>query len=287
MRLHQNMDSLNVYQNYKKNLKVQGGVLNRIATGQKINSSKDNPNKLGQSENFRMQIRGLQSAEKNLQDGVSMMQATDGALETVSNTLVRMKELTVQASNGTNTVEDLKVIQLEIDQLKQHIDYTAKNSDFNGVNLIGNKFVSNNNNPEYKTSMIGANAKEDIKIPMFNVSTDALGDKDGKNPLSEIDVTKIENSNKNLASIDAAIANVSSVRSRYGAIQNRMESTANNLASSMQGLEKADSSIRDSDIGLEMADYARTSILHEASTALLAQTNRFPSDILSILERVK
>ena len=225
MRLHQNMDSLNVYQNYKKNLNVQAGVLNRISTGQKINSAKDNPNKLGQSENFRMQIRGLQSAEKNLQDGVSMMQATDGALETVSNSLVRMKELTVQASNGTNNEDDLKVIQLEIDQLKQHIDYTAKNSDFNGVNLIGNKFVSNNDNPEYKTSMIGANAKEEIKIPMFNVTTDALRDKDG-NSLSDIDVTKIENSNKNLSAIDAAIANVSSVRSRYGAIQNRMESTA-------------------------------------------------------------
>ena len=198
MRLHQNMDSLNVYQNYKKNLNVQGGVLNRISTGQKINSAKDNPNKLGQSENFRMQIRGLQSAEKNLQDGVSMMQATDGALETVSNSLVRMKELTVQASNGTNNIDDLKVIQLEIDQLKQHIDYTAKNSDFNGVNLIGNKFVSNNDNPEYKNSMIGANAKDDIKIPMFNVTTDELRDKDG-NSLSDVDVTKVENINKNLS----------------------------------------------------------------------------------------
>ncbi len=287
MRLHQNMDSLNVYQNYKKNLNVQAKVLNRISTGQKINSAKDNPNKLGQSENFRMQIRGLQSAEKNLQDGVSMIQATDGALETVGNSLVRMKELTVQASNGINNVEDLKVIQLEIDQLKKNIDYTAKNSDFNGVNLISNKFVSDNDKPEYKTSMIGSNAKDEIKIPMFNVTTDALRDKDGKNPLSEVDVTKVENINKNLSSIDEAIANVGRVRSRYGAIQNRMESTADNLNGSMASLEKADSSIRDSDIALEMADYARTSILHETSTALLAQTNRFPSDILSILERVK
>ncbi|MBB6714611.1 flagellin [Clostridium gasigenes] len=287
MRLHQNMDSLNVYQNYKKNLNVQAGVLNRISTGQKINSAKDNPNKLGQSENFRMQIRGLQSAAKNVQDGVSMMQATDGDLETVSNSLVRMKELTVQASNGTNSIEDLKVIQLEIDQLKKNIDNTAKNSDFNGVNLINNKFVSNNDNPEYKTCMIGSNAEEDIKIPMFNITTDALRDKDGNNPLSEVDVTKVENINKNLSSINKAIDNVSRVRSRYGAIQNRMESTANNISGSIASLEKADSIIRDSDIALEMADYARTSILHESSTALLAQTNRFPSDILSILQRVK
>ena len=286
MRLHQNMDSLSVYQNYRKNLNVQSGVINRISTGQKINTAKDNPNKLGQSENFRMQIRGLQSAEKNLQDGVSMLQATDGALETISNSLVRIKELTVQASNGSNNEQDLKVIQLEINEMKKNIDYTAENSDFNGVNLISNKSVTNNDNPEYKTSMIGANSKEEIKIPMFNVSTDMLKDANG-NSLNELDVTKPENASKNLSVIEAAITNVSGVRSKYGAIQNRMESTAENMSSNVLSLEKADSSIRDSDIGLEMAEYARTSILHESSTAILAQTNKFPSDILSILERVK
>jgi len=286
MRLRQNMDSLNVYQNYKKNLNVQSGVLNRISTGQKINSAKDNPNKIGQSEQFRMQIRGLQAAEKNLQDGVSMMQATDGALETLSVSLVRIKELTVQAGNGTNNEGDLKVIQLEIDQLKQQIDYTAKNSSFNGVNLIGNNIVSDNNNPEYKTSMIGANVSDEIKIPMFNIYSDNLRDKDG-NSLGGIDVTKPENINKNLSAIDAAIVNVNSIRSKYGAIQNRMESTYNNVGDNVMSLESADSSIRDADIGIEMAEYARTSILHEASTALLAQTNKFPSEILSILERVK
>ena len=286
MRLRQNMDSLNVYQNYKKNLNIQSGVLNRISTGQKINSAKDNPNKLGQSEQFRMQIRGLQAAEKNLQDGVSMMQATDGALETVSVSLVRIKELTVQSGNGTKNEGDLKVIQLEIDQLKQQIDYTAKNSSFNGVNLIGNDLVTDNKNPEYKTSMIGANVSDEIKIPMFNVSSDNLKDKDG-NSLGGVGVTKPENINKNLSAIDAAIVSVSSIRSKYGAIQNRMESTYNNVGANVMSLENADSSIRDSDIGVEMAEYARTSILHEASTALLAQTNKFPSEILSILERVK
>ena len=285
MRLRQNMDSLNVYQNYKKNLNIQSGVLNRISTGQKINSAKDNPNKIGQSEQFRMQIRGLQVAEKNLQDGVSMIQATDGALETVGDSLVRIKELTVQSGNGTNNEGDLKVIQLEIDQLKQHIDYTAKNSSFNGVNLIGNDTVSHNN-PKYKTSMIGANVSDEIKIPMFNVSSDNLRDRDG-NSLGGVDVTKPENINKNLSAIDAAIVSVNSIRSKYGAIQNRMESTYNNVGASVMSLESADSSIRDADIGIEMADYARTSILHEASTALLAQTNKFPSEILSILERVK
>lgn len=286
MRLNQNMDSLSIYQNYNKNLRVQSGIVGRISSGQKINSAKDNPNKIGQSEQFRMQIRGLSSAQKNLQDGVSMMQATDGALESVSNTLTRIKELTVQASNGTNNEDDLRVIQVEIDQLKEHIDYTANNSDFNGVNLLSNEFVTNNKNPDYKTSMIGANDKEEIKIPIFNVTTAALKDEYG-NSLKSLDVTNIENADENLSVIDAAIANVSSVRSRYGAIQNRMESTAGNIDTNIQSLEKADSSIRDADVGLEMAEYARTSILHEAATAMMAQTNRFPSEVLSILERMK
>lgn len=286
MRLRQNMDSLSIYSNYKKNLNVQGGVMNRISSGQKINSAKDNPNKIGQSENFRMQIRGLQSAQKNLQDGVSMMQATDGALDSVSNALTRIKELTVQASNGTNNEADLNAIQIEIDQMKQHIDYTSKNSSFNGVNLVGDEYVYDNNNPEYKTALIGANSKEEIKIPMFNVTTDGLRDEDG-NRLANLDVTHPKNNDRNLSVIDAAISTVNNVRSRYGAIQNRMESTSNNIEGSMAGLEKADSSIRDADIGLEMAEYARTSILHEASTAMMAQTNNFPKEILSILERMK
>lgn len=286
MRLNHNMDSLSIYQNYKKNLNVQGGIVTRISSGQKINSAKDNPNKLGQSENMRMQIRGLQSAQKNLQDGVSMMQATDGALETVNNSLSRMKELIVQASNGTNNEDDLKNIQIEIDQMKEHIDYTAKNSNFNGVNLIGNDFIMDNNYPSYKSSMIGANHKEEIKIPLFNVSTDNLKDANG-NTLKNVDVTDASKTNSNLSVIDAAISNVSGVRSKYGAVQNRMESTAENLDTSVANLEKADSSIRDADIGLEVAEYARTSILHEAATAMMAQTNRFPSDVLGILERVK
>ncbi|MGL5087061.1 MAG: flagellin [Clostridium sp.] len=286
MRLRQNMDSLSIYNNYKKNLKVQGGVINRISSGQKINSAKDDPNKIGQSENFRMQLRGLQSAQKNLQDGVSMMQATDGALDSVSNALTRIKELTVQASNGTNNEEDLKSIQTEIEQMKKHIDYTSKNSSFNGVNLIGNEYVYDNSEPEYKTALIGANSKEEIKIPMFNVTTDALKDENG-NSLANLDVTDTKNKGRNLSVIDAAIGTVNNVRSRYGAIQNRMESTSNNIESSMAGLEKADSSIRDADIGLEVAEYARTSILHEASTAMMAQTNNFPKEILSILERMK
>ncbi|GAA0821041.1 flagellin [Clostridium tertium] len=285
MRLNQNMQSLNVYRNYKKNLVTQSIALDRIATGSKINSAKDNPNKLGVSEGLRMQIRGLQMAERNLQDGVSMMQTVDGYLSTISESLTRIKELTVQAG-GVQNNEDLTIIQGEINQLKEHIDYTVNNSEFNGVKLLNSEKVTNNDYPKYLNHVVGANAKEEINIPVFNVTTDMLIDSEG-NSLKNINITNKNELDKNLNIVDSAIETMNSVRSRYGAIQNRMDTSAQNLSGSSFNLENAESRIRDSDIALEMAEYARTSILHETSIALMQQTNRFPQDVLRILENMK
>ncbi|WP_411170336.1 flagellin [Clostridium sp. MB05] len=285
MRLNQNMQSLNVYRNYKKNLSVQSSALNRISTGSKINSAKDNPNKLGVSEGLRMQIRGLQMAEKNLQDGVSMIQATDGALSTISEALIRVKELTVQAQ-GVKTDEDLKIIQVEINQLKEHIDHTVNNAEFNGVKLLNSDKVTNNNYPKYLNHVVGANAKEEINIPIFNITTDMLIDSEG-NSLKDMDATNKNNLEKNLKIIESSISTVNSVRSRYGAIQNRMETSSQNLSGSSFNLESAESRIRDSDLALEMVEYSRNSILHETSIALMQQTNRFPQDVLRVLENMK
>ncbi|GAA0755356.1 flagellin [Clostridium sartagoforme] len=285
MRLNQNMESLNVYRNYKKNLTVQAATLNRISTGSKINSAKDNPNKLGVSEGLRMQIRSLQMAEKNIQDGVSMMQTVDGALSTISESLIRIKELTVQAGGAQNN-SDLEIIQEEIDQLKEHIDYTVNNSEFNGVKLLNSEKVTNNDYPKYLNHMVGANTEEEINIPVFNVNTTMLIDPEG-NSLKNINVTNINELDKNLKVVDSAIESINSVRSRYGAIQNRMDTSAQNLNGSSFNLETAESRIRDSDIALEMAEYARTSILHESSIALMQQTNKFPQDVLRILENLK
>lgn len=285
MRLNQNMQSLNVYRNYKKNLVTQSIALDRIATGSKINSAKDNPNKLGVSEGLRMQIRGLQMAERNLQDGVSMMQTVDGSLSTISESLTRIKELTVQAG-GVQNDEDLSIIQGEINQLKEHIDYTVSNSEFNGVKLLNSEKVTNNDYPKYLNHVVGANAKEEINIPVFNVTTDMLIDSEG-NSLKNINIANKNELDKNLNIVDSAIETMNSVRSRYGAIQNRMDTSAQNLSGSSFNLENAESRIRDSDIALEMAEYARTSILHETSIALMQQTNRFPQDVLRILENMK
>lgn len=285
MRLNQNMQSLNVYRNYKKSLTLNASALNKITTGSKINSAKDNPNKLGVSEGLRLQIRSLQMAERNIQDGVSMVQTVDGGLNSMSEALLRMKELTIQAS-GSTSEDDRKVIQLEIDQLKENIDYTSNNSEFNGVKLLNSDRVTNNNYPKYLKHTVGANTKEDIDIPVYNLTTDMLTDKEG-NSINSLDVVNSENIDKNIQIIDSAMVTVNSARSRYGAIQNRMETSATNLTGTSSNLEKAESRIRDTDIALEMAEYARTSILQETSIALMQQTNNFPKDILRVLENMK
>lgn len=285
MRLNQNMQSLNVYRNYKKNLGTQSVSLDRISTGTKINSAKDNPNKLGVSEGLRLQIRGLQMAERNIQDGVSMMQSTDGSLSNVSESLLRIKELTIQAS-GINNKEDLAVIQVEINQLKEDVDFTVNNSDFNGVKLLNSDRVTTNYYPKYLKHVVGANAQEEIEIPIFNITTDILSDNKG-NTLKNLDVTKSDKLNENLNVIESSISTVNSVRSRYGAIQNRMETSSENLSGSSYNLQSAESRIRDTDIALEMAEYSRTSILHETSIALMQQTNKFPQEILRVLENMK
>ena len=282
MRLNQNMQSLNVYRNYKKSLTLNATALN---TGTKINSAKDNPNKLGVSEGLRLQIRSLQMAERNIQDGISMVQAVDSTINTISESLNRMKDLTIQSA-GVTSEEDRRVIQLEIDQLKENIDYTAKNSEFNGVKLLNSERVTNNNYPKYLKHTVGANTKEDIDIPVYNLTTDMLTDRGG-NSINSLDVVNSENIDKNIQVLDSAIVTVNSARSRYGAIQNRMETSATNLTGTSSNLEKAESRIRDTDIALEMAEYARTSILQETSIALMQQTNNFPKDILRVLENMK
>lgn len=285
MRLNKNLASLNIYKNYKDSLVKNSSSLNKISSGVKINSSKDNPSKIGLSEGLRLQIKSIEVAERNIQDGVSMLQTFDGSLGTINESLTRLKELTVQ-SGGVTSEDDLKVIQNEINQIKEDIDTTVNNTEFNGIKLLNSDKVVNNNNPKFLNHTVGVSDNEEVKIPVFNIKTNMLKDKDG-NYLSDLDVTDKTKMDKNLNSIEGAINTVNSIRSKYGAIQNRLETTATNLSSSSLNLETSESRIRDTDIALEMAEYSRTSLLTETSLALMQQSNNFPKDVLRVLENMK
>lgn len=278
MRININMKSLGIYSGYKKNIIDNSAAMNKISSGKKINSAKDNPLKIEQSENFKMQIRALEMANKNLQDSSSMIQVADSTMGTISEALIRMKELTVQAASETTNEADRNIIQSEIDQLKSYIDDTANNTEFNGNKLLVNGNVTDNSKPKYVEMQIGANVGDSIGIPFFNVSATTLG-------LDKLDV--VNDATKALNSIDEALKDVNGCRAKYGAVQKRLETSIEITSSSSYIYEKSSSDINDADIALEMAEIARTSILMESATAMMAQSNNFPKDMLNILANLR
>ena len=278
MRININMKSLGIYSGYKKNIAANSAAMEKISSGKKINSAKDNPLKIEQSENFRMQIRSLEMANKNLQDSTSMIQVADTAMGTISEALIRMKELTVQAASEVTNEDDRKIIQSEIDELVSYINDTAKNTEFNGNKLLVNGNVTDNSKPDYVEMQIGANVGDSIGIPFFNVSSETLG-------IDKLDV--VNDATKALNSIDEALKDVNGCRAKYGAVQNRLENSIEITSSSSYIYEKSSSDINDADIALEMAEIARTSILMESATAMMAQSNNFPKDMLNILANLR
>ena len=278
MRININMKSLGIYSGYKKNIAANSAAMEKISSGKKINSAKDNPLKIEQSENFRMQIRSLEMANKNLQDSTSMIQVADTAMGTISEALIRMKELSVQAASEVTIESDREIIQSEIEQLKKYIDDTAKNTEFNGNKLLVNGNVTDNSKPDYVEMQIGANVGDSIGIPFFNVSSETLG-------IDKLDV--VNDATKALNSVDEALKDVNGCRAKYGAVQNRLENSIEITSSSSYIYEKSSSDINDADIALEMAEIARTSILMESATAMMAQSNNFPKDMLNILANLR
>ena len=278
MRININMKSLGIYSGYKKNIIDNSAAMKKISSGKKINSAKDNPLKIEQSENFKMQIRALEMANKNLQDSSSMIQVADSTMGTISEALIRMKELTVQAASETTNEADRNIIQSEIDQLKSYIDDTANNTEFNGNKLLVNGNVTDNSKPKYVEMQIGGNVGDSIGIPFFNVSSETLG-------IDKLDV--VNDATKALNSIDEALKDVNGCRAKYGAVQKRLETSIEITSSSSYIYEKSSSDINDADIALEMAEIARTSILMESATAMMAQSNNFPKDMLNILANLR
>ena len=274
MRINQNIYSLNIFRNYTKSVASNSTALERIASGKKINSAKDNPIKVERSENINIKLRSLQKASQNTQDGISALQVVDTAIGEIEDALIRMRELSVQASSDNYSDEDRVSIKAEIEELKKFIDDTAESTEVNGNKLIGNKNVTDNSNPEIKKSQIGAEVGETIDIPYYNLSCDVLG-------IDNVDV--INNPSQSITMLEKAISDVAGYRSKYGAIQNRMEESLDMIESNRATYEKNYSEIVDADVALEMLEVTRTSILMESSLALMAQSNNFPRDVVNML----
>jgi len=279
VRLTHNMFSLSIYKTYKGRIEDNAKALNNISTGSKLSSAKDNPGKIGKNETLKIQVLTNDAASKNIQDANSMIQTFDGALQEVNNNLCRMKELTVSAGSGTLTADDKKTIQNEIDSIKADIDGLANNTEFNGVKLSDSTVASVNGDPiKTMKTAIGNMDDENMDIPFYNVSAENLG------VGSALDLNNVDSS---LAAIDKATQMVSKIRSTYGAIQNRLEGTADYLSSKDINIQTAQSRIGDADIAEEMMNYSKSQLLVNSSIGLMAQSNNFPKDALNILANVK
>lgn len=277
MRLSRNMSAMRIFNSYTKNLVAQSKAYGSISSGNKIQTYRDDPNAKAKSDKLKLEIRGLQMATRNIQDSVSLMQTMDGGMQSISEALQRARELMVQAG-GATTPEDRAVIQKEIDENLEHITYTANNTEMNGVKLLADK----NNPGDTVDLLIGATSDYVTKLPTYNLTSTGLGlvNADGSNKIS------VENMNDGLERLDDAIDKLNSGRGKYGALSNRMESTADYTSEIVGKVEGAEGEITGTDIALEMVEYAKNSILVESGMAMMAQSNEFPQDILQILSNV-
>ncbi|MBU5594113.1 flagellin Hag [Amphibacillus sp. MSJ-3] len=272
MRINHNIAALNTHRQLTGNTNGVQKSLEKLSSGLRINRAGDDAAGLAISEKMRGQIRGLEMAQKNSQDGISLIQTAEGALTETHAILQRMRELTVQSGNGaTQEEEDLTALQNEIDELIAELDGIAERTEFNGKSLLKGEFTD-------QILQIGANQDQTLTINIGNMEAGALG-------VDTVDVSEgAESHDANLALIDAAINTVSSERAKLGANQNRLEHTINNLGASQENLTAAESRIRDVDMAKEMMEFTKNNILTQASQSMLAQANQTPQGVLQLLQ---
>ncbi|WIG46451.1 flagellin Hag [Bacillus halotolerans] len=276
MRINHNIAALNTLNRLGSNNSASQKNMEKLSSGLRINRAGDDAAGLAISEKMRGQIRGLEMASKNSQDGISLIQTAEGALTETHSILQRVRELTVQAGNtGTqDATTDLKAIQDEIDNLLDEVDGISQRTAFNGKNLL------DGTQTDGFTFQIGANKTQQLTVNIGDMSTTglAIAKADYK-----VTTATAANTDALLDKVDAAINTVSSERGKLGAVQNRLEHTINNLGASSENLTAAESRIRDVDMAKEMSEFTKNNILSQASQAMLAQANQQPQNVLQLL----
>ncbi|MCY8368229.1 flagellin Hag [Bacillus spizizenii] len=278
MRINHNIAALNTLNRLSSNNGASQKNMEKLSSGLRINRAGDDAAGLAISEKMRGQIRGLEMASKNSQDGISLIQTAEGALTETHSILQRVRELTVQAGNtGTqDATTDLVAIQDEINNLLDEVDGISQRTAFNGKNLL------DGTQTDGFTFQIGANKGQQLTVNIGDMSTAATG----------LDMLKADyvvttgtaaNTDALLEKVDSAINKVSSERGKLGAVQNRLEHTINNLSASGENLTAAESRIRDVDMAKEMSEFTKNNILSQASQAMLAQANQQPQNVLQLL----
>ncbi len=255
MIINHNISALNTHRNMGLNNTTAGKNMEKLSSGLRINRAADDAAGLSISEKMRGQIRGLEQAQRNVQDGISFVQTAEGAMNEVSSMLTRMKELLVQKENGTYQASDSSNIKMELGQLGSQIDAIMSKTKFNGINISGGTVAIQADDDAFKVTITGVTTTD------FKGMTSGVG----------------------LGSATKAIESVAKERAKLGAVQNRLEYTSNNLGTTVENLTASESRIRDTDMAKEMVALSKNNILLQASQSMLSQANSAPQGVLSLL----
>ena len=270
MVVQHNLQAANTNRMLSSNVKAVVKSTEKLSSGYQVNRAADDAAGLSISEKMRNQIRGINQAVKNSEDGVSLIQTAEGNMNEIHSILQRMGELATKAANDVNDTDDRQTITDEITQLVTEIDSIASKAEFNGTKLLDGDFSG-------KQLQVGAKEGENMEITIAAMTASGLD-------VSSLDVTSHDAASSAMTSITDAIKTVSGARSKLGAIQNRLGYTINNLENYSENLTSAESQIRDTNMATEMTNYTKNNILQQAAQSMLAQANQSTQGVLSLLQ---
>lgn len=265
--INTNIKSLIVQNAIKMNNRAMGSAMEQLSTGKRINSAKDDAAGLAVSENMTSQIRGMDMAVRNANDGISLAQTAEGAMIEISDMLQRMRELAVQAASGTLSNTQREYLDLEYTELEAQISDTISNTRWNGMTVL-----TNGASALTFTIQVGPNADQTVVVQSKTISVPAA------------DISRVTSATTALSTVDASLERVNTARATLGAVINRLNSAADNLSNISQNLSESRSRVLDTDYAQATAELARTQIIQQASMAVLAQANSQPQTVLKLLQ---
>ena len=285
MVINHNMSSMYANRTLGVNSQQLVGNIEKLSSGQRINKAGDDASGLAVSEKMRSQIRGLNKASENAQNGISFIQVTEGYLQETTDIVQRIRELAVQSANGIYSDEDRMQIQVEVSQLVAEVDRIASQAQFNGMNMLTGRFAAQSGENSVTASMwfhIGANMDQRVQVFIGTMTAAALGVRDiGSESVLTLETPEL--ANRAIGTLDEALKKINKQRADLGAYQNRMEYAVKGLNISAENLQASESRIRDTDMAEQMVEFTKNQVLSQSGTAMLAQANAQSQNVLSLL----
>jgi len=283
MVINHNMSAINANRQLGIANRATMKSMEKLSSGLRINRAGDDASGLAVSEKMRSQIRGLNQAVRNIEDGISFIQATEGYLQESQDILHRIRELAIQASNGIYSSEDRMQIQVEVSQLVDEMDRIASHAQFNGMNVLTGRFAANSTTGDIMQLHVGANIDQNERIHIGTMTAVALGLANEQNAGGIITISSVEQANRSIGIVDDALKRVNKQRADLGAYQNRFEMASKGVANAAENLQAAESQIRDANMASQMVEFTKSSVLTQASTSMLAQANVRTQSVLQLL----